>query len=200
MAQAIKTLCGAVKTTALFVIQRPKDAAFVILAFLFVFMYWRLRREQSHVRELTAKIEGLPPDTKQIVTVYRDRVITKWRTGPAKVEYRERYLPPEGHVEIVTKENVPDKPPEVKIKDWGFTKRLGGGMVYSGRVLPEIDLKWFYWRRYSLTLGVTPQFGGIGISRHVDDFTPFQNLEILCLGGLDWHSNRHIGIGMRFNF
>jgi len=196
----IKTLWGAVKAAALFIVRRPKDAAFVILALLFVFMFWRLRREQSYARELVAKTERLPPDTKQTVTVYRDRVVTKWRTGPVTVEYRQQYLPPEGHVEIVTKENEPDKPPGVKINDWGFTKRLGGGIVYSGRMLPEIDLKWFYWRRYSLTLGVTPQFGGIGLSRHVDDFTTFKNLELQGIAGLGWDASFCFVMGLRINF
>ena len=200
MAQAIKTLWGVVKAAALFIILRPKDAAFVILAILCVFMLWRLRRERSHALELIAKIEGLPPGINQAVTVYRDRVITKWRTGPSKVEYRERYLPPEGHVEIVTKENASDKPPEVVVKDWGFTARLGGGMVYSGKVLPVIDLKWFYWGRYSLTIGVTPQCVGIGISRHVDNFMPFENVEILGITGINWTGDPQFGCGMRFNF
>jgi len=200
MTQVIKTLCRAVKSAALFVIRRPKDAAFVILAVLFVFILWRLRREQFHTRELTAKTEGLPPGTKQTVTVFRDRLVTKWRTGPSKVEYRERYLPPEGHVEIVTKEKVLDKPPEVVVEDWGFTARLGGGMVYSGRILPVIDMKWFYWRRYSLTLGVTPQFGGVGISRHVDNLMPFENVEILGIAGINWTGYPQFGCGMRLNF
>jgi len=200
MAQVIKTLWGAVKAAALFVIRRPKDAAFVILAILCVFMLWRLRREQSHAQELAAKIEGLPPGTKQTVMVYSDRVVTKWRTGPSKVEYRERYLPPEGHVEIVTKENAPNKAPEVMVKDWGFTTRLGGGMIYSGRILPVLDLKCFYWKRYSVMAGITPGFGGLGISRHIDDFTPFYNLEIVALCGVNLHGERHVAGGVRINF
>ncbi|MFA6433741.1 MAG: hypothetical protein WCW52_03515 [Elusimicrobiales bacterium] len=200
MAQAIKTLYGVVKTAALFLVRRPKDAAFVILAILFVFMFWRLRREQSHAQELATKTEGLPPDTKQTVTVYRDRIIEKWRTGPARVEYRERYLPPEGHIELVTKENASEKLPEIAVKDWGFTARLGGGMVYSGKVLPVIDLKWFYWRRYSMTTGISPKFIGIGISRHIDDFTPFRNIEIVGIAGATWTGSRQFSCGIRFNF
>ncbi|MCX5784598.1 MAG: hypothetical protein NTX59_02820 [Elusimicrobia bacterium] len=200
MAQAIKTLCGAVKAAALFIVRRPKDAAFVICGFLFVFILMELRHEQSHVRELTAKTEGLPPGTKEEVVVYRDRIIEKWRTGPAQVEYRERYLPPEGHVEIVTKENAPNKPPEVVVKDWGFAMRLGGGVVYSDRILPMLDLKWFYWKRYSLTVGITPKFGGLCLSRHIDDFTPFCNLEIFSIVGITWQGNRDVGMGVRINF
>lgn len=199
MAPAIRLLT-AIKSFVLFAVRRPKDVAFVILAFMFVFMYWRLRREQSHARGLASKIEVLPSDTKQTVTVYRDRIATKWRTGPATVEYRERYLPPEGHVEIVTKENAQDKPPEIVVKDWGFIARLGGGMVYSARILPIIDLKWFYWKRYGLTVGITPEFGGVGISRHIDDFTPLRNIEFLGLVGPTWAGGRRFSCGIRFSF
>ncbi len=189
-----------VKGTALFVVRRPKDAAIILLALLLAVLFWRSKREMSRAQELTAKIEGLPPNTKQVVSVYRDRVVTKWRDGPTKIEYRDRYLPPEGKVEIVTKEDEPQKPPEVRVKDRGFTGRVGGGLVYAGELLPLVDFKWAYWRRYSLSLGLTPQFGGLGISRHVDDFTPFNNLEILGIAGPDWNGDMRFGVGTRINF
>ena len=196
MALAIRAL-GAVKQASLFVVRRPKDAAIILLVLLLAFMFWRLKRERGHAQELAAKIEGLPPDTKQVVTVYRDRVVTKWRDGPGKVQYVDRYLPPEGHVDVVTRVNQPEKPPEVVIKDRGFTARLGGGVVYAGKPLPMIDLKWAYWRRYSLTLGLTPRFGGLGASRHIDDLSPFTNMEVLGIGGVDWHGHPRLGIGVR---
>lgn len=196
---AIKLL-ATLKDAALFAVQRPKDALIIALALLLAFFGWRLNRERGRAQELAAKSVGLPADTKQVVTIYRDRVVTKWRDGPGKIEYRDRYLPPEGHVEVVTNENEPEKPPEVVVKDWGLTTRLGGGIVYSGKPLPLIDLKWAYWRRYSLTLGVTPQFGGLGISRHIDDFLPFPNLEALILGGIDWNGAERVAAGIRINF
>lgn len=199
MALAIRLL-DALKTAALFAIRRPKDAAVILLALLLALMFWRFNQERGHAQELAAKIEGLPPDTKQVVTIYRDRVVAKWRDGPTKVEYRDRYLPPEGHVEIVTKVDQPEKPPEVVINDRGFTHRFGGGIVYSGKPLPMIDFKWAYWRRYSAAAGITPEFGGLGVSRHVDDFTPFGNLELLGMGGVDWSGNAKFGIGARINF
>lgn len=188
------------KTIGRLAFERPKDAAIILMTLLLAFLGWRLNRERSHVHEMAAKIQRLPPDTKQTVTIYRDRVVTKWRDGPTKVEYRDRYLPPEGHVEVVTKVDQPEKPPEVVIKDYGFTARFGGGIIYAGEPLPLIDLKWAYWRRYSLTLGLTPRFGGVGVSRHIDDLTPFANLEIVGLGGLGWHGETRAGIGLRLSF
>ncbi len=199
MGIAIKLL-AALKDAALFAVRRPKEALIIALAVLLAILGWRLNREVGRSQELAAKSVGLPADTKQVVTIYRDRVITKWRDGPAKIEYRDRYLPPEGHVDVVTKMDQPEKPPKVTIKDSGFTGRLGGGIVYAGEPLPLIDIKWAYWRRNSLTLGLTPRFGGVGLSRHVDDFTPFGNLEILGMMGVGWSGELRIGIGLRTNF
>ena len=191
---------AALRSAVTFTWRRPKDAAIILLLLLAGILAWRARRASDHAAELVAKIEGLPPETKQVITFYRDRIVIKWRDGPTKIEYRDRYLPPEGHVEIVTKENQPEKPLEVMIKDWGFTTRPGGGIVYAGKPLPVIDLKWCYWRRYSLTLGVTPRFGGLGVSRHIEDFTPFRNLEVLGLGGFGWKGDMRLGLGLRINF
>ena len=199
MALAIRAL-DTMKRAALFVVRRPKDAAIILLALLLALMFWRFNRERGRAQELAAKVEGLPPDTKQVVTVYRNRIVTKWRDGATKVEYNDRYLPPEGKVEVIIKEGEPEKPPEVLVKDRGLTARLGGGVVYAGKVLPLVDVKLAFWRRYSLTVGVTPQFGGLGVSRHLDDLTPFQNLEVLVLGGLSWQGEPRIGIGLRTNF
>jgi hypothetical protein len=193
-------LAGTLKDAALFAVRRPKDAAIILLALLLAVLFWRFNRERGRAQELAAKIEGLPPNTRQVVTLYRNRVVMKWKDGPTKVEYRDRYLPSEGKVEIITKENEPEKPPEVAIKDRGFTARLGGGVVYAGRPLPLVDLKWGFWRRYSATVGITPEFGGLGLSRHIDDFTPFTNLEVLGLGGIGWHGDRRMGLGVRVNF
>ncbi|MBI4377073.1 MAG: hypothetical protein HY549_11560 [Elusimicrobia bacterium] len=131
MGLAIRLL-GAIKATALFAVRRPKEAAIILLAALLALTFWRLYREQAHARELAAKIDGLPPDTKQAVTIYHDRVVTRWR-------------------------------------------------------------------RYSMTVALTPRFGGVGVSRHIDDFTPFRNIELLWLGGINWQGRLQLGSGLRFN-
>jgi hypothetical protein len=183
-----------------FLFRYPKEAVIILLSLLLIFINWRLKVERSKSQELGAKAANLPPGTKEVVTVYRDRVITKWRDGPAKVEYQDRYLPPEGHVEVITKENQPDQVLEVRITDHGFTFRPGGGMVYSERILLEADAKFAYWRRYGVLIGITQDFGGLGLSRHVDDFTPFTNLELAGLMGLGWRGDLRLGIGFRVSF
>lgn len=193
-------LLEAARVVGRWAFEHLKDTLILLLALLLAFMGWRLNREKVRSQELTAKIQGLPPDTQQAVTIYRDRIVTKWRDGPTHVEYRDRYLPPEGQIQVTTKIGSPDKQPEIVVKDHGLTSRLGGGIVYAGEPLPLLDLKWAYWRRYSLTAGVTPRFGGLGVSRHVDDFTPFDNLEILGMGGVDWAGNPRLSVGIRTNF
>lgn len=193
-------ILGGLRSATAFAWRRPKDAAIILLVLLAGILAWRERRISDRAAEQTAKLEGLPSNTKQVITLYRDRVVTKWRDGPTRIEYRDRYLPPEGRVEIVTKVDQPEKPPEVVIKDRGFTSRLGGGVIYAGEVLPLIDLKWAYWRRYSLTIGVTPAFGGLGCSKHVDNILPFQNLEVIGLIGPSWNGGLRFGTGIRMNF
>ncbi|MBI4063458.1 MAG: hypothetical protein HY401_04065 [Elusimicrobia bacterium] len=198
MRLAIKFL-SALKSAASFAIRRPKDAAIILLIFLLVLAGWRLNREKTRSHELTAKIEGLPPGTRQTITIYKDRVITKWRDG-AKIVYRDRYLPPEGRVDVEIKDNSPEASPEIIIKNRGFTKRWGGGVIYSGKILPAIDFKWVYWNRYGIIAEVNPQFGGMGLTRHVDDALPFYNLEILGVIGLSWSGKTRLGLGIRTNF
>lgn len=93
----------------MFTVRRPKEAAIILLAALLAITFWRFNHERGRAQELAAKLEDIPPDTKQVVTIYRDRVVIKWRDGPTKIEYRDRYLPPEGQVEVVTKVDQPEK-------------------------------------------------------------------------------------------
>lgn len=72
MGLAIRLL-GAIKAAASFTVRRPKDAAILALAALLALMLWRLKRETGRAEELTGRLEGLPPDTKRVVTIYRDR-------------------------------------------------------------------------------------------------------------------------------
>ncbi|MBI2069854.1 MAG: hypothetical protein HYT79_04555 [Elusimicrobia bacterium] len=81
----------------------------------------------------------MPPGTKQIITVYKDRVITKWRDG-GRVEYRDRYLPPEGRIDVAIKDAKPELLPEILIRDRGVTHRFGGGVALSIQINPCLQL------------------------------------------------------------
>ena len=113
-----------------------------------------------------------------------------------------------------------NKPPEVVVKDWGFTSRFGAGVVVSpgnrldlvtaaGNRLslpasPALDWKWFYWKRWSTELQVSMFYVGPSVSRHVDDFMPrwlhADNVELAVGGGPCWRGGRCIGAGFRSNF
>lgn len=186
------------KRTLGFVVRQPKDAAIIGLSLICIFLNWKIgseRREAERSREIAG---DLPADTKQIVTIYRDRVITKWRDGPQRVIYKERYLPPEGTVTLVTKKD--SETPEVAVKDRGWTLRPGGGVLWSERLLPCADVKFAYWRRYGLTASLTPNFGGLGATRHLDDFLPFRNLEFQIVTGPSWEGRLRLSLGIRTNF
>ena len=87
----------------------------------------------------------------------------------------------------------------VKITDWGTCKRLGIGLVYSRRILPQLDLKFFYWHRYSATAGVNPEYLNLGVYRHVDDLIGLDNLEFGVNGGIGFDGSRRAGMCLRLN-
>jgi len=183
-----------------FLLRRPRDLAIVILALLAIALAIQVRHERHRLQEVSAQAGTLPPGTQQVVTVWKDRIITKTQVLPGKVEYRDQYLPREGSATIYIRKDVQGMVPAPVIKDRGFTLRPGGGIVFSGRLMPEGDVKWFYFRRYSLLGVVSPEFGAAGFSRHVDDLAPFANLEVMGLCGVSWHGDFRLGIGLRSNF
>ena len=196
----VTRLLSACKTAAAAIVRYPKDALIVALLLFAAYLGWRLKAERQERADLAATTQTLPPDTKQVVTVYRDRVVTRTQALPGKIEYRDRYFPPEGQLDIVTKDDQKPVTPEVAIKDHGFTLRLGGGYAYSERLLLQADAKVAYWGRYGLLIGVNREFSGLGAARRIDDLTPFSNLEIFCMAGLSWHGTTRMGIGVRTSF
>lgn len=184
---------------ALLLVKRAQSLLLVILAVMVGILSFQTRRDERRIQELSVQAGNLPAGTAQIVTVYRDRVVTRTQVLPGKVEYRDRYLPPEGSVELYIRKDglANDRQPEVK--DYGFTCRLGGGLVYAGALLPQADIKWFYFRRYSVLTGITPQFMTISLSRHVDDVIPLQNAEIGGHIGVSWDGRIKLAFGIRTN-
>ena len=112
------------------------------------------------------------------------------------------------------------KPPEVIVKDKGFTSRFGYGMLlgpglgvkvdmgsdkdFDLPIMPVLDWKWGFWKRYSTIIQVNPKYIGPGITRHVDDFTPkslhMTNLELGITGGFMFTGGKRLDIILRQNF
>lgn len=109
------------------------------------------------------------------------------------------YVPPEGYALI----KIDDKgKPTLTIKNKGFTFKPGIGILYSGKLIPEIDFKFVYWTRWSLKSGINLEFFNLGISRHIDDFplcSNFNNIELQGVGGLGYQGGWRFGVGLRSN-
>ncbi len=77
-------------------------------------------------------------------------------------------------------------------------------------LVPALDWKYGFWKRYSSIVQVNPLYLGPGFTRHVDDFTPrwlhIENSEVGISGGPlfgeGWplSSGWQAGITMRTNF
>lgn len=135
------------------------------------------------------------------------RLIALTRNKPGSTVSNESvpYIPPEGHATgrlTVTNTITGDVKVEITIKDKGFTFKPGIGVLYSGKIMPEIDIKWVYWKRWSIKTGATLEFVDAGISRHVDDYpfmSLFKNLEVQVVAGWQYISGLRIGAGLRVN-
>lgn len=107
------------------------------------------------------------------------------------------------------RDEAAEKVPELHVdfKPWGFTLKPGLGVVYSGKLMPEIDVKFFYYKRYSAKVGFTKEFAWLGGSRHIDDlislvipkFKP-RNLEVQGGYGLEYEGgDDRVVLGLRLN-
>jgi hypothetical protein len=122
-----------------------------------------------------------------------------------------------GEMTVIAREM--NKPPETKVVDHGFTSRFGLGVVgspfkslriqagdvsFNLPVAPALDWKFYYLKRYSAILQINPYYGGPGVTRHVDDFTPrwlhANNLELGLSGGPSWTGGWMVGTNLRTNF
>lgn len=102
----------------------------------------------------------------------------------------------------------------------GWTSRFGYGLSISpGKnievpvgendklslpLLPTLDWKFRYHDRWSALIQVNPSYGGLAITRHVDDFTPrwlhVENTEFGINGGPEWGGGWRAGLTTRTNF
>lgn len=103
------------------------------------------------------------------------------------------------------RDELAGKVPELHIdySKFGFTCRLGYGVLYNGKFLPELDIKWVYYGRWSLKTGITKEFVDIGVSRHIDDLIPYikpRNVELQIVVGKSYEGAVVIAGGARSNF
>jgi hypothetical protein len=150
----------------------------------------------------------IPPESKTTITVKVDREAQK-KLIEVNAKLAELEKDREKNAAEIARlnkerEDLEKKATKVVVegKRWGVTARLGLGALYSGKFLPELDCKVLYWGRYSVKLGITTEFGGVGVSRHIDDLVPFlnlQNLEVQGVYGREFGGGTRYAIGVRVN-
>ena len=122
----------------------------------------------------------------------------------SKAESAEDLARLKAELEVIKEELA--KPPEIIVKDWGFTFRPGFGVLYNpetNQLDGQLDCKFFYFKRYSALVSFDLQYGSIALSRHLDDIVPiFHNVELDISYGFRYNdtSDRIIRAGLRVNF
>jgi hypothetical protein len=167
--------------------------------------------ELGRIRSITSdgsRNSYRPPEAKTNIVIREDREASKRvaELDRQLVELEKDKTKNASEIERVRKERDDWKKKATRIDitgaSWGVTLKPGLGALYSDHFVPELDLKVVYAYRYSLKVGITPEFGDIGLSRHVDDLIPFfrfQNIELQVVYGMEFGGGRRWGIGVRSN-
>ena len=136
-------------------------------------------------------------DFDKLMAEYKD-LLTKLANAPEE----QRKAIEEAIKKKLAEMGTPD---EVIVKTWGLTFKPGAAVEFANRGLqPRMDFKWFYYSRYGLEAGGSPNGAGLTISRHIDDLVwghP-QNVEIFSGFNIIRFNNDASQIvgGLRFNF
>lgn len=167
-----------------------------------------LREDRAmSAQEASEMAKKLKMKDTEVLRLRQRGPVTVWltRTVPGGEVSGERapYIPPEGGADV-SAEIMPDGTPKVtvKVKDKGFTARMGYGLIYSEKLYPEIDLKLFYYKRFSAKVGTTSKFLTGGVSRHIDDFVrwlKWHNVEVQGVLGYEFEGKLRPGLGIRSN-
>jgi hypothetical protein len=92
----------------------------------------------------------------------------------------------------------------VTIKDKGLTLRPGFGAEWAGYGLsPRLDIKWAYFKRYSVLVGGGKDGLDISVSRHLDDLLWWHPMNVELFSGyrlFHTSSSLPIVVGLRANF
>ncbi len=159
------------------------------------------------------KVTVITKERDQAIEEYKE-VLERLKTMTDEEEIRKAKKTLDGLIGDV------NKPPEVIVKNKGFTSRFGYGMTIGldsstevdlGNdrkldlpIMPMLDWKFVYWKRWSATVGVTPRDIGPGITRHIDDITPrklnMKNLELGIRPAIEFTGGRRLDVILRNNF
>ena len=172
-------------------------AVYIILAIVIMFLSWQNNRHEEDIAKLSTDKGVLEDRLKNQTVLTKNKIVFRDRE---KVVIK--YVPAEGGVTI---SEGNDGKTELNIDNWGFTARPGFGAYYTGEFEGALDLKLFYYDRYSLGLGSTLNGPNVWFSRHVDDLVPVlkpDNVELSIGYGRLYDDFGHsvFLLGLRTNF
>jgi len=161
---------------------------------------FEIQNGDKEIKKLQGELK-LKTNELAAIKIQGNRVVWLTRTVPGGpvTGGQGPYVPPEGYVLVKIGEN---NQPQIIVQDWGFTFHPGISIIWSEKFLPELDVKFFFWRRWSAKAGANLEFVDGGISRHIDDFplcSKFNNVEIQGVGGMSYKGGMRLGIGLRSN-
>lgn len=208
-----------------FIIEKPREAIIIILLILLGILSYKYHLKERKIQELIVKRGELTEKLKSRITIKNDKVIIVYKDKKEIAKKKIIDVPPEGKVDIYTPKEgekvdklkilekitikefeIPESSGTiVRAKIGGLTFKPGFGIIYnfsSKNLLGELDFKFIYYRRWSTMLFVSKEFGGVSISRHIDDMIFFKNVEVAIFYGVLFENMKktQIGIGLRSNF
>jgi len=172
-------------------------AAYIILAIVIMILSWQNNRHEEKIATISTEKGVLEERLKNQTVITKNKIVYRDRD---KVVIK--YIPAEGGVVIG---ETLDGKTELKVKNWGFTARPGFGAYYTGDFEGALDLKLFFYDRYSFGVGSTLNGPNLFFSRHLDDLIPVikpENVELsLGYGRLyDDFGHSLFLVGVRTNF
>jgi len=172
-------------------------ATYIALAIVIMFLSWQNNRHEEDIAKLSTEKGVLEKRLKNQTVITKNKIVYR-----DKDKVVIKYVPAEGSVVV---SETKDGKTELKVKSWGFTARPGFGAYYTGDFEGALDLKLFYYDRYSAGLGSTLNGPNLFFSRHLDDLIPVlkpENVELGLMYGRLYDNFGHsiFGIGLRSNF
>lgn len=163
--------------------------------FISLFFYYLYIVQKELIEKYEFTTSSLEKGIKQKIKISGNKVKILYREKEV-VKEKVIYVPKEGSVTVIENNDS-----EIKVvpKNKGFTLKYGFGVLYDSKFYPSLDLKFLYFKQYSLVTSAYRNGLSLNVSRHVDDWLGdnFSNIEIQV--GYNFLNPRFI-IGVRSNF
>jgi hypothetical protein len=174
-------------------------AVYIILAIVIMILSWQNNRHEENVARLSTEKGVLEDRLKNQLTVKGNTVTF---LAEDKKDNVVKFVPREGGVTV---SETKDGKTELNIDNWGFTVKPGFGAYYTGDFEGVLDMKLFYYDRWSSGVGSSLTGPNVWVSRHIDDLVPVlkpENVELSMGYGRLYDNFEHsvFLVGLRTNF